>query len=80
MKWMHLVAAGCEPPRTALIRLVNEFTVGYTTQVPCSDPAFANHAELVRTDEGQLCFLENGNVLAASEFASKLIRLVAAEV
>jgi hypothetical protein len=80
MKWIHLIAAGSEPPRTVLIRPFNEFTVGYTTHFPCNNPALDNdnHVEVVRTDEGQLCFLENGHLLAADEFASKLIRLVTA--
>lgn len=77
MKFIHLVAAGGEPRRAMLIRPVNEFTVGYTTQVPCEDPAFDNHVEVVRTDDGQLYFRENGHILAISEFASKLVNLVA---
>ena len=77
MKWVHLVAAGCEQPRALLIRPVNEFTLGYTTQVPCDDPAFDNHAEVLRTDEGQWYFRENGHILSAAEFASKLLNLVA---
>jgi len=77
MKRIHLVAAGSEPLRAVLIRPVNEFTLGYTTQVPCNDPAFDNHAEVVRTDEGQLYFRENGHILAAAEFATKLLNLVA---
>ena len=60
-----------------LIRPVNEFTVGYTSQVPCDDPAFDNHTQVVKTGEGQLYFRENGHILSASEFASKLINLVA---
>jgi hypothetical protein len=79
MKWIHLIAAGCEPPRAALIRPFNEFTIGYTTNAPCKDPAYDHHVEVARTDGGQLCFLENGNLLAASELADKLIRLVAVE-
>ena len=77
MKWIHLVAAGCEPPRAMLIRPVNEFTVGYTTQVPCDAPAFDNRAEVVRTDKGQLYFRENGHIFATAEFARKLLNLVA---
>lgn len=77
MKWIHLIAAGCEPPRAMLIRPMNEFTVGYTTQLPCDDPAFDSHAEVVRTDEGQLFFSENGHISATAEFARKLFNLVA---
>ncbi len=79
IKWIHLIAAGCEPPRAALIRPFNEFTLSYTTHVPCDDAAFDKHVEVVRTNDGQLYFIENGHLLAASELASKLIRLVAAE-
>ena len=77
MKWIHLIATDCESPRAAPIRQFNEFTIGYTTDVPFSDPADDNHVEVARTDDGQLCFLENGNLLAASELASKLIRMAA---
>jgi hypothetical protein len=77
MKRMHIVAADGEPPRSLLIRLVNEFTLGYTTQVPCNDPAFDMHVEVVRTDEGQLRFREGEKLLAPSEFVDRLIRLVA---
>ena len=78
-KWIHLIAAGSEPPRTALIRPFNEFTVGYTTHVSCNDLEFDNHVEVIRNDDGKLYFLENGHLLSPSEFARKLIRLVAAE-
>lgn len=76
MKRIHLVAAGCEPPRAILIRPANEFTVGYTTRVPCEDPAVDDHIEIVRTDDGQLYFRENGNVFTTSELATKLIGLI----
>lgn len=79
MKRIHLFVPGCEPPRGVLIRPFNEFTLGYTTQIPFNDPAFDNHVEVVRTEDEQLNFLENGHLLGVSEFASKLIRLVAAE-
>ncbi len=79
MKWIHLIAAGCEPPRAALIRPFNNFTIGYTTDVPCNNPAFDKHVEVVRTDDGQLYFLDDGQLLAASELATKLICLVVAE-
>jgi hypothetical protein len=78
-KWIQLIATGYDPPRAELIRPFNEFTIGYTTHVPCNDPAYDNHVEVARTDDGQLCFVENGHPLAASQLASKLIRLVAME-
>lgn len=78
LKWIHLIAAGCEPPRAALIRPYNDFTVGYTTQVPLNLPDLDIHVEVVRTDDGRLFFREDGQLLTACEFAIKLIRLVAA--
>jgi hypothetical protein len=77
MKWLHLIAADCEPPRAMLIRALNEFTVGYTTRLPCGDPALDEQVEVFRTDDGQWYFRENGTIFTASLFASKLIRLIA---
>ena len=79
-KWIHLTAARGEPPRTALIRPYNEFTVGYTTEPSRNDPALDKHVEVVRTADGRLYFRENRHLLTTSDFAAKLIRLVAGEV
>jgi hypothetical protein len=80
MKWVHLIATGCEPPRTVLIRPFDEFTVGYTTQSPSNHPAFDNHAEVVRHDDGRLHFRVEHDVLTVGEFAQTLISLLMKEV
>ena len=79
-KWIHLIAARGEPPRTALIRPYNEFTVGYTTEASRNDPALDRQVEVVRTGDGRLCFRENGHLLTTSDFAAILIRFVAGEI
>jgi hypothetical protein len=76
MKWLYLITADCAPPRAMLIRPVNEFTVGYTTRLPCGDPALDDQVEVLRSDEGPLYFRENGKVFTTSLFASKLVDLI----
>ena len=60
MKWIHLYSIHNEPPRALLIRSASEFTVGYTMQAELNDPALDNHVEVVRTDDGELYFIEDG--------------------
>ena len=79
-KWVHLIATDCKAARKVLIRPYNEFTVGYTDQTPCNDPAFDNHAEVIRSEDGRLYFREKNDVLTVPEFASKLISLVTVEL
>ena len=80
MKWVHLIDTDSTPARIVLIRRYNEFTVGYTAQIPCNDPAFDNHADVLRNDNGQLYFRERNELLTVAEFACKLISLVSTEL
>jgi hypothetical protein len=76
MKLIHLINQNANPPRSALVRRYNDFTLGYTTGIPFGDPALDHQLEVVRTDDDRLQFLDDGNLVAPHEFALKLPDLV----
>jgi hypothetical protein len=77
LKWITLIATDCDPARTLLIRPLNENTIGYTTDMQCKDSTHDQRVGVYRTDDGQFYFADSGSYLAASEFITKLVRLIA---
>ncbi len=78
-KRIHLISLSPDPPRSALVRRYNDFTLGYTTETPFGNPALDHQVEVVRTQDDWLQFLENGDLLTPHELAIKLLDLVAAQ-
>lgn len=76
-KWIQLIAFSHQPPKTMLIRPVNDFVVvADDTQIRCNQPAFNMHAEVVRTSEGRLYFRENEQIFTSAELVAKLLNLI----
>jgi hypothetical protein len=76
-KIAQLISRDSESPRSVLVRRYNEFTIGYTTQIPCGDQGFDQHVEVVQDQNGVVHLRENGLLLTPRELAVKLVALIA---
>lgn len=81
LKWITLIVVDPEPARTLLIRVEGgQSDVPYIVHYSSGDRNEDSRAEVLHREGGLLLFKENGESATVTEFANKLIHLVAGDV